>query len=156
MGSNEQKIFKTLLYSSIFSFPLTKEELYYYLHTSSSVIPSEYENALTKLTPLLWSEKGYLVLLNDKRHLKKRLREEHEVRRKILIAKQMVSILSFIPSVYFIGISGGVAVGDASQSDDIDLFIITKKGTLYATRLLLLGVLQLFGKVITKYEKSRR
>jgi hypothetical protein len=51
-----------------------------------------------------------------------------------------------IPSVAFIGISGAVGAGGATDEDDIDFFVIARKGSLYVTRFLLLLFLQLMGK----------
>ena len=50
--------------------------------------------------------------------------------------------MSHIPTIKFIGISGGLALENATKDDDIDLFIIVKKGTLFTTRFWILALLE--------------
>ena len=60
-------------------------------------------------------------------------------------ARFVAEKLSHIPSILFIGISGGLAVGNVTKNDDIDFVIIVKKNTLFVSRLLVLFILQSLG-----------
>lgn len=79
---------------------------------------------------------------------------EEEVRRKREEAFSTARLLCKIPTIYFIGISGGLAAGSATEGDDIDLFIITKKKTMFISRLLALLLLQVVGKRRKRGEKN--
>jgi hypothetical protein len=50
-----------------------------------------------------------------------------------------------------IGITGALAMGNASEESDIDLLLITKKGALWTTRLITLFLLALFGIKTRRY-----
>lgn len=54
------------------------------------------------------------------------------------------SILSLIPSVHMVAISGALAMENADKNDDIDLVIISSKNTLWKTRLMANLILQTF------------
>lgn len=66
---------------------------------------------------------------------------EDDLRFKKDIATRAARDLSQIPFVLFVGISGSLAMNNAKHSSDIDLFIITKKDTLWITRLCSLALL---------------
>ena len=61
------------------------------------------------------------------------------------IAKRAASCLSSVPTILFIGISGGLSVADVRDEDDIDFFIITTKNSLFKTRFLILLLLEKLG-----------
>lgn len=47
-------------------------------------------------------------------------------------------IMSKIPTVLLIGISGSLSMANSEPEDDIDIFIVTKSGTIWTTRFILL------------------
>lgn len=59
------------------------------------------------------------------------------IEEKINKVKKQLSDLLISDYVKFIGISGSVAAGFASQDDDIDLFIVVKNNTMWIYRLIL-------------------
>jgi hypothetical protein len=65
--------------------------------------------------------------------------------KKILIAKKASRILSLIPSIKMIAVTGSLAMENAEDKSDIDLMIITKSGALWSTRLFVYFVIYLFG-----------
>ncbi|MEK7497979.1 MAG: nucleotidyltransferase domain-containing protein [Patescibacteria group bacterium] len=56
--------------------------------------------------------------------------------KKIKIARKAASVLSKIENIKLVAITGSLAMDNAKENSDIDLMIITKKGTLWTTRLL--------------------
>lgn len=100
-------------YHKIFDYPLTQEEL----------LRWRYKNVNEKTT-------------NTKN--KKRLEREKISRQKLIIAKKASKILSLIPTIKFVGVTGSLAMMNAKKESDIDLMVITKSNTLWATRLLCL------------------
>ncbi len=57
-------------------------------------------------------------------------------------------IFSLFPTILLIGISGSLSMDDAEEGDDIDLFVITKAGTLWLSRfyvLLITRLMAVFG-----------
>jgi hypothetical protein len=53
---------------------------------------------------------------------------------KMGLAKNLANKLSIFPSILFMGVSGSVASEYPKSKDDIDLFIICKKNSLWVTR----------------------
>lgn len=142
MASNSS-ILKTLVYSDIFDFPLTKEEIWKFL-IGKKIDKKTFEKEL-EATPLGCNSKFYFLSqreeIVEKRNKKKEISQE-----KIKIAKKIIEKLSFVPTVLLIGISGGLALENSKEKDDIDLFVITRLNTLWITRLLLVLLLILMGQ----------
>lgn len=144
--ANSSSILKTLIYSDIFDYPLTKEEIWKFL-IAANVDRSSFEKTLTEFPLVKWEhEKGFYFLSGRGEIAKKRIKRKKESQEKIKIAKKIIEKLSFVPTVLLIGISGGLALENAEEKDDIDLFVITRTNTLWITRLLLVLLLILMGQ----------
>lgn len=146
MGDSKHAILSTLIYSSLFDFPLSEDELYYYLHTNRRFSRSEFKKALSALGEVIVYQKGYYALIDKSTCIQNRIARREDNAYKLTLARSVANILSRIPTVLFIGISGSLAVGNAKNEDDIDFFMITQKHTLFTTRLLVLLALSFLGK----------
>jgi len=145
MGSSNF-ILKTLVYSDIFDFPLNKKELWQYLIGADEKIKKEaFTDQLQRANDKIGYSNGWYFLKGRADIVKKRLKREKISREKIYIAKKIVAVLSVIPTICLIGISGSVAMKNAETGEDIDFFIITRKNTLWFTRFFSLFILQLLG-----------
>lgn len=140
-------ILQTLVYADLFYYPLNEKQLWKFLINDTKVSKKDVKMVLTEL-----DKKGKIVLkdgfycLLERLHLiEKRKKKEIYSKKKNYIAQRVSSYLSYIPTVYLIGVSGGLAVANADEKDDIDFFVIAKKNTLWLTRLLVLIVLEIFG-----------
>lgn len=141
----EEAILITLLYSAIFSFPLTRDELWKYLISKKKIDKNTFEQCLTLLKPHVTQQEGYVCMQGEERTIQQRIANIKEVARKQKIAEKASAILSRIPTVLFIGVSGGLAAKNVSPQDDIDFFIITQQNTMYSTRFIVLLLLQMHG-----------
>lgn len=154
--NEQQAILRTLLYSDIFSFPVMKDELWQFLLSKqiiSSVSFTEALAILVKKKHIVFLE-GYYCLPGKEKSIAKRKHYVPEVQKKLLLAKKVASILSNIPTIECIGLSGGLAVKNATENDDIDFFVITKRGTLFTTRLWIACTLHVMGLRRTWKEKN--
>ncbi len=154
MGDNEKAIIRTLIYSNMFLFPLTYEELYFYLHADKSIKRSIFNLSLKKTKTKLIFKDGLYALPSAEKHIRNRVKLRLENERKYKIALSMAGALSHIPTVCFIGITGSLAVKNAKQNDDIDFIVIAENKTLFATRMICLLLLQLYGKRRKKDEEN--
>lgn len=136
-------ILKTLCYSDIFDYPLTKEEILRFL-IGKNISRAEFEKEFES-TPL-GCNRNFYYLLGRGEIAEKRIRREKESRRKLEFAKRIIQKLSFIPTVLFIGVSGGLALGSSEKDEDIDIFVITRTNSIWITRLLLVLMLILLGQ----------
>src|SRR5260221_11194131 len=123
--TSEHAILKTLTYGDIFDYPLTKEELWKYLISDKPITRKAFEEEIEEprcrgfasATGFYFKKgRGKIVTLRKKR--------EKISERKLEIARSVCNFLKLIPTIQFIGISGGLAMSNADAKDDIDLFII--------------------------------
>ncbi|MEK7571115.1 MAG: nucleotidyltransferase domain-containing protein [Patescibacteria group bacterium] len=145
MTYQQQAILRTVLYSDLFAFPLAKEELWKFLITRRPLSKKGFEKVLQDGIPHVITKDGLYCLSGSEASLSKREEHRELFLQKMHAANTIAQKLSYIPTILFIGVSGSLAVGDARPQDDIDFFIITKKETLYSTRLIILSLLEAYG-----------
>jgi hypothetical protein len=141
----KEALIRTLVYSQLFSFPLTKEELWRYLKSDKKIPRSSFEGGLKNLPSAIEMYHGYYFLTGKRAFVRIREKRKEISRKKLRIAEKTAHLLAKIPSIHFIGISGSLASKNAEDDDDIDLFIITRKQSLWISRLLALLVLSFVG-----------
>ena len=153
MVSERKAILQTLAYFDIFNYPTTFKELYRFLPFKIS--EKKLKESLINFEKV--GKKGkYYFLKKSGKAIANRKEREFFSKKKFSIAKKICSILSIIPTVYLIGISGALAMNNCKENDDIDLFLITKRKTIWSTRLLVLLILQFLGKRRKKNEKNTK
>lgn len=148
MSSKIQKsILSTICYSDIFDYPLTLEEIFYFLIGNKKVSEKILASHLTsgKLKEKVILKNGFYCLKKRAEIINKRIRREKESIKKLQLAQKIILKLCSVPTVQLIGISGALAMKNSEANDDIDLFIIAKKNTLWITRFFLLLLLEIFG-----------
>lgn len=150
---SEQAILTTILYSDIFSFPLTKDELWRLLIAPQKISRKEFDNALLSIAQQITFKDNYFCIKGKEKFITERKKNLTAVEQKMQRAFWITQKLSRIPSLLFIGISGGLAVGNATKDDDIDLVIIVKKNTLFQSRLLVLIILEVLGMRRSRNQK---
>lgn len=139
-------ILKTLCYADIFEYPLTKQELFSFLIAKKRVSKNDLFRLLNSNIPGV-GKFGTYYFLNGKRNLvAERRRRRIESKKKMEKARRIVGLVSFLPGIKFIGLSGSLSMNNSRKNDDIDLFIITSQKRLWTTRLLVLGTLALIGE----------
>jgi hypothetical protein len=149
MGSSKESIVNTLLYSDIFDYPLSKEEIWKFLISKNKEDKQSFLKYLN-LKNNLFSHKNNFYFIKERIEIvKKRQEKEKYSLEKIKFAKKIIQKISRIPTVYFIGISGALAMKNSDKNDDIDLFVITAKGSVWTTRLIMVTAL-MFLKVYRK------
>lgn len=155
--NNKQKaILKTLLYSDIFDFPLTIDEITKNLISKTPISKTEISETLKTMEDRVIGRKGFYCIRGRARIIDERLSRMKNVARKMKIAVWVSKILSFIPTISFIGVSGRLSHLDAYADDDIDLIIITRKNSLWVTRLILLMALEALNVRRKKTEKTAK
>ncbi|MDP3974335.1 MAG: hypothetical protein Q8P92_05890 [Candidatus Daviesbacteria bacterium] len=143
----EKAILKTLIYADVFDYPLRVWEVHKWLIGKQAIL-RQVEKVLNKLVQ---SEKckvksGYYFLHGRSGIVKRRQLREKQSGKFLRKARGCVWFLKIIPWIKMVGISGGLAMGNSSKADDIDLFIITARDRLWLSRLLILGMLSLIGQ----------
>lgn len=145
MGSKQEAIFRTLLYSDLFNCPLREDELFYYLNTKEKILQKDISK-ISLQTPGVYEWKGWYSLRRSHQSIRNRQERVRISEAKIALARRIIRWITWVPSLRFIGLSGSVAAGNAEVDDDIDFFVIISKGNLFTARLFILFTLQLLGK----------
>lgn len=126
-----------LIYHSVFDYPLTKTELGKWRCAVN--LTKEKKDSESGVE----TESGYWYLDGKKDGVDRRIGREHNSVKKLAIAKSAVRLLGKVPSIVFIGITGALAMDNADKDSDIDLLIVSTKGTLWATRMIAYALLKL-------------
>lgn len=125
--------FLGLVYHSLFDYPLTREELAFW-----QIGKAKYPSHKVERTGPFFHLPGKASTV-----LKRALSFEPS-EEKWGIAKKAAKLISLIPGIKFVGISGALSMGSAKKEDDIDLFIITAARSLWVSRLFTFLMLKLF------------
>lgn len=161
MNVYKEAILKSLSYFAIFQYPLTKKELWHYLlwEKKSPIQFSLFNRSLFLLEKnklVLKKEALFYQLPSKINWAKKRKIKEKIASKKLALAKKTTRILSFIPTIKMIGLSGSLSLGIGEIQDDIDLFIICQKNTLWFSRLIINLLLIFLGlKRTPKSQKTK-
>ena len=154
-GNKEKKLLlgnselKSLLYHNIFDYPLTEGELVKWVAGSGVEV-------VVKEKYIAEQKSGLYFLKGKEGVVYKRLLKRRISIRKIQIAKKTANLLSVIPTIKLIAVTGSLAMENASDDSDVDLLIITASGTLWITRLFTLVFLKLIGIPVRRYKDKKQ
>ncbi|MBI2033414.1 MAG: hypothetical protein HYT10_03075 [Candidatus Levybacteria bacterium] len=143
MPSSDAIVVRALVYADIFDYPLTYEELWYFLINEKPLSKVSFSQAVERLFRKKHTK--YFTLPQREQIINIRKKRSSSNREKLIIAKRIAKILSYIPTIKLIGVSGAVAMQNAKEEEDIDLFFVTKKRQSWITRLLVIFLLRVTG-----------
>jgi len=134
----------SIFYHDIFDYPLTQKELSRWSLNPRSIIKGKV-NA-NRVSRVKLNVKGKYIYISDREEtVVKRLMRSESSKAKMVIANNASAVLSKIPTIKFVGVTGALAMENASDESDIDLMVISSKGTLWMTRLLSFVLLKVKG-----------
>jgi len=135
-----QEILKVLRYYSHYSYPPREREIYRYLSVKATT--EEVHAALEKMCAGKSLHKRYDRYATDASFFD--LYERRQKHADILIRETswIIHLICQIPSIYYVGISGSLAMHDALPDDDVDLMLIVKPHTVWKTRAIVLLILR--------------
>ncbi len=166
MKTIEEEILNVLSYFDLFNYPPTVEEIYTFFKkkTLSGQITSILERMAKKgIIIRVKSSRNNLGRYTPGKYHKNNIKDQKsniknfQIRENISVEKRekvklYIKLLSFFPQIKLIGLSGTVAMMNARDDDDIDLFIITAKNRLFTGRFIALFIAQVLG--IRRSKKS--
>lgn len=132
-----ESILSTLAYHDIFDYPLTAGEISNYL-IAQKARESLVEKELAQLvkSKKIGENRSFYFLKNRQKIVKLRLQRQKYSQEKLQRAKLFSKLLTLIPTIKLVAISGALAMQNSHQKDDIDLVLVTSKRTLWTTRFL--------------------
>lgn len=134
---------KTILYFSIFRYPLKLEEIHGYTnHNNKANTAEELDYLIQK--GILFTVDEFYVYGNDLDSVTKRLKGNLYAADAMIKANKRAKLISKFPYVEAVGISGSLSKGYHDENSDIDFFVITKPGRLWMCRTLLVLFKKIF------------
>ena len=124
----------SIFYHNIFKYPLTFSELFRW---SAKNVP--------EVPPRIGCKNGYYFIEGSEGLIYKRAVRKRYSQNKTKIARKAAKLISLIPSIKMVGLTGSLAMENADKGGDIDLILITKNGKLWTSRIIVYTILKLFG-----------
>ncbi|HCN82253.1 MAG TPA: hypothetical protein DIT07_01345 [Sphingobacteriaceae bacterium] len=136
-------ILETLAYFDVFNYPLTKGEIFLFLHKKYDHFTLESGLQNLVLNKKIYRFNNFYTLINDPTLIKRREKGNDKAAHMLKIAKKISHILIKFPYVRGIAVSGSLSKNFADEKSDIDLFIITATDRLWIAR----TIMHLFKKL---------
>lgn len=135
----ESGIINTLLYSGIFDYPLTEEELirFYQVKVNDINIFRATIDALLQ-KKLIYRMNGYILLMDDEDLVTRRLNANRLANRFLPIAFKFSNVLFRFPFVRGICLSGSISKNSFYEGNDIDFFVIAEKKRIWLLQLIIM------------------
>jgi hypothetical protein len=134
---------KTLLYFSIFNYPLKFEEIYMFSNLKNrKLLEIELDDLLKN--EIIFKIGNYYLCENKDDQVKRRIDGNRMAKRVFLKAKKVSRFIAKFPFVQGVGISGSLSKGYHDKESDIDFFIITAPQRLWIARTLLILYKKIF------------
>jgi len=134
---------KTILYFSIFRYPLKIEEIYGYTnHFEINETLKELDYLIEE--KIISKTDDFYVYADDSESVKKRLKGNIQANKAIIKAKEQAKLISKFPYVEAVGVSGSLSKGYYDNESDIDFFLITTPNKLWICRTLLILYKKIF------------
>jgi hypothetical protein len=143
--SLEQAILATLAYADVFDYPLTADEIHWYLWGVRAGRGQVYEalsstGPLAEATSTVLEEVKYYTLPGREALVKVRQRRELASARLWEQAQEYAGWIARMPFVRMVALTGSLAAGNAEDGADIDFLVVTEPGRLWLCRAGILGV----------------
>jgi predicted nucleotidyltransferase len=134
-----------LCYFDLFRYPLTVEELRRYRFGGPATTPTVAETEAALATLPIERHDGFYCLSGRAANIIERQRRYRLAEPKFRRARRFVRALSLLPSVRLVAVCNSLAMSNAHEESDIDLFVVVRPGTIWTTRLIAAGALALLG-----------
>lgn len=140
-----EEILRILLYFDVFSYPLTKGELFRYAGVDDPDAQEQLVGRLNKLVArrCIGYSKGYFFVAGKDAAVERRIKGNRYAARRLRTARRYGRLIAAFPFVRGVLLSGSLSKGYMDPDDDIDYFIVTHPGRLWMVR----SMLVLFKKV---------
>ena len=129
----------SIIYHDIFDYPLTPLEIKKWQLKKN-----------LKRKAAVFKKDGFYFLKGREEIIKRRNKREKYSLNKLKIAKKAALVLSKISTIKLVVVTGALAMKNADKNSDIDLMIVTKKQTLWTTRIISYSTLLLSGFKVRK------
>lgn len=134
---------KTLLYFSIFKYPLKRDEIFSFSNLKNKVLLDEELSLLLK-KKAIYKINDYYLCENEGLHVERRILGNNMASDIFPKAIKVSNFIAKFPFVEGVGISGALSKGYHDEKSDIDFFIITSQERLWIARTILVLYKKIF------------
>jgi len=129
-------VLKVVTYFNVFSYPLTVEEIIFFLdrHASEKEISPAIEHLVK--ARVLYRFNDFYSVRNDAELAIRRLRGNELATKHIKRARHIAKFLYWLPYIKGVAISGSLSKNFADENSDLDFFVITAANRLWIVRIL--------------------
>jgi hypothetical protein len=148
MTSRELAIARTVIYASLFDYPLRLDQLHYALiesEQSPSEILGVYDGS-EALQELLEYRDGFFFPAGRADLVGERIRREARSRDFLERHARVLRVLCALPYTRLVALSGSIAHLNLESNGDLDLFVITKGQRVWTVTVTMLLVAKLFNR----------
>lgn len=139
----------TLAYFDLFEHPLTLSELLRYRYRLPDEPAGRAWSAADALAalgdPAFGTRDGYWFLAGRDAIVDVRERRFRLSGAKFARARRVARFLRLLPSVRLVAVCNSLAIANADEGSDIDLFVVARPGTLWTTRFVVVAALAALG-----------
>lgn len=147
LDDKEVAVVRSVLYASLFDYPLTLAELRQTLiesiQTPSAIVAAFERNAA--LRALVEQQDGYFFPAGQGHLVAERRRRETHSRRFLDRHRRFLSLVTAMPYVGLVALSGSVAHLNVEGDGDLDLFIVTKGRHVWSVTVALILLAKVMG-----------
>ena len=140
-------------YDAVGNVPLTKGELYKHIiyarglpHVSFISFLRTLETEWPTLKLYIRSYRGFYFLHKNTSAYTRRIAIGKTSIAKWRIAKRMIALISLVPYVRMVAVTGSLALNTTHKGSDIDVLIVVKNGHIWTVRALISALMQVLGK----------
>ncbi len=144
LSSLETAVLETVVYSDAFDFPVTVNEIWRWLPVKATLIEVEEVLSGGKLVPDFLTEASPYFTLTSRENLVG-LREQRREWSAVLhsTAERYARLISLLPFVHLVAITGSIAAENADEDSDLDYLIVTAPGRVWLARSMTMLVVRL-------------
>ncbi|MFN8621974.1 MAG: hypothetical protein U0869_14685 [Chloroflexota bacterium] len=135
-------VLRTLAYADVFDFALREPEVHRYL-IGVRATPDDVAGALADLRDRIVCRDGLVALTGREALLATRQERRAIAARTWPHALRYARTVGSLPFVRMVGVTGALAVGNATEGADIDLLIVAATGRVWTARAATIGVVRL-------------
>ncbi|MFC4721297.1 nucleotidyltransferase domain-containing protein [Geojedonia litorea] len=134
---------KTILYFSIFNYPVTKGEIFKFSSSNDlKVIEQEIDILLSR--KIIFKIKGFYLKVNSFDLVQRRMEANKRANSIMPKALKVSKLIGKFPYVKGVALSGGLSKGIFHEDDDVDFFIVTAANRLWIARTFLILYKKIF------------
>lgn len=151
----QKSVLATTVYYDILNYPLTEFELWKHLiqpSESGEVKTAPALGEVSQVVSRLVSEgklsrfRSFIIIPGHEALVEARIHDEKRAVQKISRATRLIRLISWVPYVRMIGLTGSLSLKQGDPASDWDFFVVLREGAIWRGRVALSFVLQLLGK----------